>query len=265
MNRNSGCNAVSAQLANVCPHSQTVILGSLENFLRVFRGECAAVGEHVDELCQFSSGHSSGSSAANKFDIFLRPALKLAGNNMRAQQGGTTVPGHFADAFWIAASDLISASTVSPYPDLASTVVVPCSAISSQSVQHVVHQQFHAGLPHSLEAGTNSSAGFRDLLIGRARDALLKIHQPRRHEHRDEYANRQIREGPPALRNRSRQSFFDSSGSRIAQRVFGLAGGDNLLSHAQNRAILDDAEFAQVGPAPRAGLCRRESAGSAAG
>ena len=50
---------------------------------------------------------------------------------------------------------------------------------------------------------------------------------------------------------------------RIAQRVFGLADGDNLSADAQHRAVFDDAEFSEIGAA--AGPEFRRNAASAAG
>ena len=51
------------------------------------------------------------------------------------------MPGHLSGRLRIASSDLISASTVSPYPDLASTVVVPCVCHLLQRHQNLVRQQ----------------------------------------------------------------------------------------------------------------------------
>ena len=126
-----------------------------------------------------------------------------------------------------------------------------------QGIQHFVHQQFLAGLAHALEAGTNSAAGFRDLLVGRAGDALFKIHQPRSHENGMSMRVHESRQDHLAGAIDLDNFFSILPDPGIAQRVFSLAGGDNFLAHAQNCAILDDAEFLQVGAAARAGISGR--------
>ena len=40
----------------------------------------------------------------------------------------------------------------------------------------------------------------------------------------------------------------------IAQSVFGFSDGNNLAPDAQHRCVFDDAEFAQLWTAPRAGI-----------
>jgi hypothetical protein len=45
----------------------------------------------------------------------------------------------------------------------------------------------------------------------------------------------------------------------IAQGVFGPAGGDDLLAHAQHRAVFDDAEFLEFRTAAWAGVSGRRS------
>ena len=122
-----------------------------------------------------------------------------------------------------------------------------------QRVQHFVHQLFLAGLAHALNARTNSAAGFRDLLVGCAGDALLEIHQPRRDEHG--MSMRIHESGQDDLSRAIELDDFPAilSDPGIAQRVFGFARRDNLPAHAQDRAILDDAEFLEIAAAARAG------------
>ena len=118
----------------------------------------------------------------------------------------------------------------------------------------MVHQQFHAGFANSFEAGTNSSAGFRDLFVSRASDTFLKVHEPRSHEYRMSMRIDKSREDHLAGAVDLDNLFSILLDPGIAQCVFRLAGGDDFLSYAQNRGILDDAEFSQVSSAARPGL-----------
>src|SRR5579862_1624990 len=118
----------------------------------------------------------------------------------------------------------------------------------------MVQQRLHAGFADSLKTGTNSAAGLGDLFVGCAGNALFKIHQPGRseyrmgvriHESRQHDLSRAIDlDNLPAV-------FFDP---RIAQCVFGFAGGNNPSAHAQDRAVFDDAEFLQFRTAARTGI-----------
>ncbi len=59
-----------------------------------------------------------------------RLSLNSAGTMCAPSSVGTSVPGHDALTTFNASSDFNSPSTFSAYPDFASTVVVPCAAIS---------------------------------------------------------------------------------------------------------------------------------------
>ena len=107
-----------------------------------------------------------------------------AGPRERPAVSGPPSPATSAAASRIASSDFSSASSESPYPDLASTVVVPEEDISRSAVTTFSASCDFPALRTPIHARANAAAGLRDLLVSRSRDPLLKIHQPRRSEGR---------------------------------------------------------------------------------
>src|SRR5713101_7039269 len=114
-----------------------------------------------------------------------------------------------------------------------------------QHVQNFVRQQVLAGFAYGFDTRANASARLGNLFVGRARDAFLEIHQPRRNEH-----GMSVGIDEPGQNNLTLTVNLDDSLAillepGIAQRVFGVADGNNLPADTKDGSVFYDAEFAE--------------------
>ncbi len=131
-------------------------------------------------------------------------------------------------------------------------------SVTGQIRQHredFLRQRGFAGLPHAVNAGANSSASFGDLFVVRARNPLLKIHQPRMREHR-------MGVGIDEAGKHHASATVDLDNllaillqPRIAKSVFCGANRDDLSGEAEHGSVLNDAEIGKGSAASRA-VCR---------
>ena len=131
-------------------------------------------------------------------------------------------------------------------------------AVSGQIRQHcgnLLCQRSFAGLPHTVNAGANSSASLGDLFVVGARNSLLKIHEPRMRE-------RRMRVGIDEAGKHHASATINFSNllailpePGIAKGVFRGANRDDLPGEAEHRSVLNNAEIGKKSAASRA-VCR---------
>ena len=223
MKRNRGCNAVSLNWQTWARTPRPCFLAASKIFSVSSARERSAVGEYVHELRQLSVRPPAESSVR-------KPSRHIPARGREIPWGQHARPAGLRSPFpaisrlrrWMASSDLISESTVNPYPDLASTVVVPCSAISCSASSTLSTSSFLPALrtPSRLERIPPPASAI--CFVGRAGDALLKIHQPRSQRIRDGCASPRIRAGqlcPAQSISTIFLRFFLIQGSRSASLV----------------------------------------------
>ena len=119
-----------AKLADVGANSQPVLSRRVKDFLRGLGTKGPLIAEDIHKGREMRRAARGIICWQTSSQYFSWPPGNTLGHNMRPQQGCNHSARPTHRRIRIASSDLSSASRVSPYPDLASTVVVPCEAIS---------------------------------------------------------------------------------------------------------------------------------------
>src|SRR5271170_2105185 len=75
-----------AQLTDVSPYSQAMLLRSVKNSCRVIDGEGSALGKHIHKLGKLSLGRLRDHLLADQLDVLARAATKFLRHDMSAEQ-----------------------------------------------------------------------------------------------------------------------------------------------------------------------------------
>src|SRR5580704_4401046 len=128
-------------------------------------------------------------------------------------------------------------------------------------MQNVFGQQLLPCLAHAFHARSDAAARFRNLLVGRACDALLKIHQTRYDESRMSVGVNKPGQDHLTFTVNLNDFLVILSDPEIAQSVFGLAHGNNLPADTKHSCIFDDAELDKFRTTAWSGVAGRRAQG----